>query len=184
VAEYKTTKHFAGLIELLNLDSKADVERHCRDLVVHGDDFAGLVLTAQMGDVGEYRYASHFDERIPDQLNPSAAQREAAGRAKVGPLEGDAKKFFSKIDQIFKQRRLFAAHLLYMPSHEYWHLFYFDQRDRADEANHWREGPHIHYANDRFHRDPLTHIWARVRSGETAFLKPVHIRYIDENRDV
>jgi hypothetical protein len=180
VAEH-TPKNLKALLELLNLDSKAEVERHCRGLVVHGDDFAGLVLTAQVGGLGNYLYASHFDERVPDQLNPKPSEREAAGRAKVGLLEGEAKTFFSKIDQIFKQRRLFAAHLLYTASHKYWHLLYFDQRDTADDDNHWKEGSHIHYANDRFHRDPLNDIWARVKKGETTFLKPVHIRY-DEGR--
>ena len=182
MAEYKTTKHFDGLIQLLNLDSKSAAEKHCRDLTVHGDDLAGLVLAAQVNGIADYLYASHFDERVPEELNPKPAELKAAGRAKVGPMQGEAKKFFSKIDQIFRQRRLFAAHLLYTPSHKYWHLFYFDQRDRAEGDNHWKEGPHIHYANDRFHRDPLNTVWSRVKQGETTFLKPVHIRYEEGRR--
>lgn len=176
MAEWKS-KNLEPLIALFNLNKKADVYRHCKDLKVYGSDLAGLVLTGRVMGIGPYQYIAHFDDRIPKHLHPKDSEFAAAGRAKVGPLEGEAQKFFRKIDQTFEERRLFAGHLFYTLDHRYWHLFYFDQRDTAERNNHWRHGSHIHYASDVFQRMPLREVWARVRNGDTVFLKAMHIRY-------
>jgi hypothetical protein len=126
-----------------------------------------------------YQYACHFDDRVPNHLHPKPEELEAMGRAKVGKLEGQAKRFVRKIGQTFVERRLFAAHLFYVPSKLHWHLFYFDQRDRADDRNHWRHGAHIHYVNDMFLHYDLDAMWSRITGGETNFLNGLHVRYID-----
>lgn len=172
------SKNLPALLELLNLVSKAEVKRHCRDLIVSSNDFAALILAGKIGELYPYVYTSHFLETVPQHLAPSESEQLAVSRTGVGKLPGDAKKFFTKINQIFLQRRMFAAHLLATSDQAYWHLFYFDQRDFSTEQNHWKEGPHIHYANDRFHRDSLESIMARVQTGDTAFLKAVHIPYV------
>ena len=174
--EWKS-RNLVPLLDLFNYSKKSDVYRHCKDLKIYGSDLAGLFLTARVMDIGPYRYLAHFDDRRPEHLRPKPSELAAAGRAKVGPLEGEARKLFRKIDQTFEERRLFAAHLFYTPSHRYWHLLYFDQRDIAQRDNHWRHGPHIHYASDVFQSRPLREVWARVRNGEVSFLKAIHIRY-------
>jgi hypothetical protein len=176
VAEYRT-RNLEPLLELFNQSKKAEVHRHCRGLKIYGSDLAGLIMAGRIGGIGPFKYACHFDDRIPEHLRPKPSEYAALGRAKVGPLEGEARKFFRKIAQTSEERRLFAAHLFYTPNQRYWHLFYFDQRDTAESRNHWRNGSHIHYANDMFHHKPLPEVWNRVQAGEIAFLKGLHIRY-------
>jgi hypothetical protein len=176
MAEFKT-RNLEPLLELFNQARKADVHRHCRNLKIYGSDFAGLVLTARVAGIEPFEYICHFDDRIPAHLHPKPNEHVAIGRVKVGPLQGEARKFFRKVTQTFEERRLFAAHLFYTPNQRYWHLFYFDQRDTAKTRNHWRNGSHIHYANDLFHRQPLSEIWSRILGGETSFLKGTHIRF-------
>lgn len=102
---------------------------------------------------------------------------EALGRNGVGPLFLRAQRTVRKIDQIFKDRRLLAAHLFYSSGHKYWHMFYFDQRDYRVQGNHWEHGPHIHYTQDCFTKDPLDVVWQRVRAEKPEFPRSIHIRY-------
>src|SRR5207244_2937617 len=136
----------------------------------HTLHFASFCLAWRAGVFADYLYACHFDDRVPNHLNPKPDEIEAMGRARVGELEGKARRFMRKIGQTFLERRLFAAHLFYAPSKRYWHLFYFDQRDRADDRNHWRHGAHIHYTNDMFLHHDLDAMWGRITGGETNFL--------------
>jgi hypothetical protein len=170
VAEH-APKSLAEFVTLFHLSTKADVERHCRDLVVLKQDFVALVMAAQDGALEPYRYANRFLQRMPGHLNPKPTELAALSATKVGAqIEGEARKAMNKIAESFEERRLFAAHLIFTPDHKFWHLLYFDQKDTDDRDNHWREGAHIHYTNDRFHRDPLPKIWSRVSVGDTAFL--------------
>ncbi len=80
---------------------------------------------------------------------------------------------------MFEVRRLFSAHLFYSPSHKYWQLFYFDQRDTARHNNHWKHGAHIHYSSDLLAGCPSSGTWNKIISGDTLGLKNLHIRYVD-----
>ena len=162
MAEYRP-KNLEPLLELFNAGKKAHVERHCRSLVVHYSDLAALFVAGRVGVLSPYKYACHFDDRVPSHLLPKQSEPDALAKASVGPLNAEGRKLVRRIFQTFEERRLFAAHLFYTPEWRYWHVFYFDQRDREGRRNHWRHGSHIHYANDTFHREPLQQIWARVQ---------------------
>lgn len=170
-------KNLDQLLALFNVRSKSEAKRHCRTLVIHGCDLAALVTSSKVGALHPYKYASRFIEQQPERLKPKVSELEAASTLKVGPLEGEARKLFRKLFQTLVERRIFAAHLLYTGDHAYWHLLYFDQRDVNESSNRWTHGPHVHYANDTFHRASLEQIWCRVCEGEISFLKPVHIRF-------
>jgi hypothetical protein len=174
VADYEP-KNLDPLLALFNVRSKSEAERHCRSLVIHGSDLAAVVTASRVGALHPYKYACRFDEKWPQHLNPKGSELEA--KLEVGPLKGEAKKLFRKLFQTLEERRVFAAHLLYTIDHAYWHVLYFDQHDVSDRKNHWEHGSHIHYANDTFHRGALEDVWGRVCEGDTAFLKPLHIRF-------
>lgn len=176
MADYEP-KNLDPLLALFNVGSKAEAERHCKTLLIYGTDLAALVTSARVGVLDPYKYACHFDETSPPHLKPKASELEAARKMELGPLGGEAKKLFRKLTQTFEERRVFAAHLFYTEDYRFWHLLYFDQHDVSDRNNHWKRGPHVHYANDTFHHMPLNQIWDRVCLGETAFLKPVHIPF-------
>ena len=171
---------FANLIALLYMTDKRELAKHCRQLVVHSDTFAELVMGGRAGLIPLYRYACHFAQHSPGHLRPTDEEFAALGGSKVGsPLEGKAKKLITKIAQTFEERRLFAAHLFYAPTHERWHLFYFDQRDQDEAQNHWKHGAHIHYLSSVCLKLPLPSVWERVQAAKLGFSKSFHLRYKD-----
>jgi hypothetical protein len=165
------------LLGLFNLSKKRDVERYCQNLVVTSEDFADVLLASRVAGLGPYRYACHFAEMTPNHLHPKDEELTALGANGVGPLKGSALKAMRKVNQIFRDRRLLAMHLFYVPSQKYWHLFYFDQRDNDDHKNHWKHGPHIHYSQDLFTKEPLGEVWSRATSDKPSFPPSLHIRY-------
>lgn len=166
-----------GLFGLFNLSKKRDVERYCQDLVVTSEDFANVLLAGRVVGLGPYLYASHFSETTPEHLNPKEHELAALGTNGVGQLKGAALKAMRKVNQIFRERCLLAMHLFYVPSQKFWHVFYFDQRDNEALANHWKHGPHIHYSQDSFTRQPLETVWAKATAEKPSFPPSIHIRY-------
>jgi len=170
-------KAFEDLVTLFNTERKRDVQALCRKLVIGSDEFANVVLAARVAGLGPYLYACHFAEVAPEHLAPSSEELNALGRSGVGTLSGKALAAVRKIDQMFEDRRLLAAHLFYDRSLKFWHLFYFDQRDYQADKNHWKHGPHLHYSRDSFTREPLSEIWRKVCQPKPEFPKSVHVRY-------
>src|ERR1700731_5320633 len=126
-----------GLVHLMNMVSKRELEKYCRTFILKSDDFALSILVAQQGGFAPYKYAS-FREWVPDHLELSDNNLGAISLNGVGPMGEDAQKTMTKISQIFRQRRQLAAHLLYTEDFRFWFLFYFDQRDRETQKNHWK----------------------------------------------
>jgi hypothetical protein len=110
------------------------------------EDFINVLLAARVAGLGPYKYSFHFSETIPDHLHPKDEELVALGTNGVGQLKGPALKAMRKVNQIFRDRRQLAMHLFYVPSQNYWHLFYFDQRDYQQNKNHWKHGSHIHFS--------------------------------------
>lgn len=166
------------LLALFNVRKKRDLKSLAHKLTVTSEAFAELILAGRIGALApQYHYACHFDETTPPELEPTQEELNALGRNGVGVLTGKALKASRKIGQIFRDRRLLCVHLFYSPSHRYWHLFHFDQRDTAWIQNHWRKGPHIHYVSDLMNPSPLAEIWAKVCKRPPEFPKSLHLRY-------
>ncbi len=167
----------ASLVDLLNIRKKGDAVRYTRDLVISSDALVGIILAAQVGSLGPYGYTSHAREISSPALEPSTAELNAFARAGVGKATGLALKAIRKLDQQFVERSLLVAHLFYSSSHHYWHLFYFGQRDYTARRNHWKHGPHLHYSQNAFTREPLPEIWAKVCAPSPVFPPSLHIRF-------
>lgn len=165
------------LLGLFNLSKKREVVRYCQNLIITSEDFAKVLLASRITGLGPYKYACYFADITPDHLHPRDEELAALGLNGVGPLRGSALKAVRKVDQIYRDRRLLSMHLFYVPSQKYWHLFYFDQRDYLNHKNHWKHGPHIHYSQDLFTRDPLLQIWERAISEKPIFPPSIHVRY-------
>ena len=175
------TENFASLLELINSRSKRDLVRLCKTLSIHQQDFVWLILATQHGEFHPYKYANHFQEFTPENLVPTEQEQAALAENGVGKFKTrGAQKFSNKIFQLFKERRLLAAHLLYTPDHKYWHLFYFDNRDHSDINNHWKHGPHLHYVSDLWPELTMEAAWKQVVSGQLGFSNKLHIRYISK----
>jgi hypothetical protein len=165
------------LIGLFNLKKKKEVERYCRKLVITSEDLADLILAGRVGGFGPLRYACHFAETRPEHLEPRQAELAALASNGVGSVSGAALKAVRKMNQLFNERSLLSTHLFYEPSQKYWHMFYFDQRDFTDRKNHWKQGPHIHYSQDMFTKEPLALVWSSATSDKPEFPPSVHVRY-------
>lgn len=172
------TEQLPSLLKLLNLQSKQEVTRHCANLIVYAQDLTALILAAQQGVLFPYRYANHFSEKVAHHLNPTEAEHMAIQQNGVGKFKTrEARKFTSKIFQLFHERRMLAAHLLYTTNHNYWHLLYFDNRDTQESNNHWKHGPHIHYISDLWSTLSLHEAWSQITSGHMSFPSKIHIKY-------
>ena len=177
------TTNLEGLLALFSIDKKRELEHYCKDFVLHSGDFVSLIVAAQAGALAPYKYACHFQDRVPTHLRPAKDDGNALAGAEAGrPLEGKAKKFVTKLHQIFKDRRYFVAHAFYTPSHTYWYLFYFDQRDQSTTDNHWQHGAHVHLLTSLSPRLAFEDVWTKVLAGDTNFGSVIHLKYVDRHR--
>jgi hypothetical protein len=170
------------LITLFNIKTKKELKSYCQNIVILRQDFVKFIIAAQDGVLSPYKYANHFEDKIPDHLIPKQEELSTLGRSKRGMLQEEAKKCVRKVFQIFVDRRYLSAHLFYTPSYDYWHLFYFDQRDQSITKNHWRGGPHLHFINDLWPNLVLEKVWERVLKGDMSF-SSAHIRYLESEND-
>ncbi|MBB1601060.1 hypothetical protein [Variovorax sp. UMC13] len=172
---------FDQLLELFNLSKKNEVSKFCRQLTITRDDLYSLILGGRAGVLEPYRYACHFDQLVPATRHLTDADLQNLSDAKVGVASPALRKVIRKVDQAMIERRLFAAHLFYVPGGEHWHLLYFDQRDRSRYGNHWKQGgPHIHYVRDGYVNEDLRQMWAQVCARPPRPPSGEHIRLIEQ----
>lgn len=145
---------------------------------MYQQDLVGFILAAQQGAMAPYKYANHFERNLPSHLHPSSAEEDAIAANGVGYFRSrEARKFTSKVFQLFREQRSIAAHLFYTPCHKFWHLFYFDNRDTDEAENHWKHGAHVHYVSDLWPELTMKSAWSQVLRGELRFASKLHIRY-------
>ena len=130
------------LVDLFEADSKKDLRRITSKITISKADLISLVrLSQESFDIFPYQHAFKRRENIPPDLNLTEMN--------LATLESgtsrELRKALNKLWQLPIASERAAAHLFYTPRHSYWHLFYFDTRDRASNNNHWVEGSHIHY---------------------------------------
>ena len=165
------------LIKLFKINSKRELEKHCRALTIRDVDFVAFILCVRTGGLEPYRYASRFFDHPMPHLTPTPDELTALAQNGIGPLQGKARKAVTKVSQFFVDRRAFAAHLFYTPDYEHWHLFYFDQRDTADVGNRWKHGAHIHFISSLWPNLALPAIWRQAQTGNIR-VRTIHIRYL------
>ena len=170
----------SAVLDLMRLPDKRSVQMYCRDVTITSDDFANVILNANVGALAPYRYACHFDHRQPSHLEPTDEELGSLATSGVGPARGKARKFLNKVGAIFNERRLFAAHLIFHPGTPEWHLFRFDQRDTAKHDNHWAGGPHIHYSRHDIVHVSAKAVWADVTANPPKTPKSQHVRFSRE----
>ena len=132
---------------IFTFDKKRDLEKYCREVIIHSQDFVLFILECEKGRM-PFRYLTHFCDYVSPHLIPSELERDALTKNGLVLLRRDALKASRKIFQLFKERKWLVGHMFYSTNYWEWHFFCFDQRDIVqDEPNHWSEGPHIHFIN-------------------------------------
>jgi len=130
------------VVDLFKAESKKELSRICKEITVSKADLISLVrLSQESFDIFPYHHAFKRRESTPCDLN--LTEKNLAAFENNDPRE--LRKAFNKLGQLPIASERASAHLFYTLGHSYWHLFYFDIRDRASEKNHWAGGSHIHY---------------------------------------
>jgi hypothetical protein len=173
-------RNIKGLLKLFTFDKKRELEKYCRELVIHGPDFAAFILACESRTL-PFSHKIHYRDHVPEHLNLTDENLAALTANGVGPLQPDAQKTVRKISQIFRDRRYLVGHIFYVPTSAEWHFFQFDQRDiRQEGPNHWKEGAHIHFLNWLWpNYDPQV-LWSNFVSGRAKMNDSLHVRYSDE----
>ncbi len=162
---------------LFGLTKKRDIESFCNTLTITSTELAALIERGIIGALDPYEYHRNHIRIEPEHLIPTEGDRLALLKNGVGQLEGKAKKLTSKIGSMFDQRKLINIHTFYNPTVNYWHMFYFSQRDTGEKNNHWVEGSHIHYTHDTFVTASLVEVLAKINQDKPKLPKSIHIKY-------
>ena len=165
----------ADLVKLFEIGSKKEAKRFAEnELVIKDEDFVNLIMNAQLFG---FHHSRKHKEFVPDELKNFDPKNFGKADPETGQFTKEGKKAFTKITEIFKQRRQLNVH--WFQSGFEWHCFFFDFKDLL--GGHWAGGDHIHY---------LSHLWGlsseEVWNGfDTRDFSPAkaHIKYIHNLRE-
>jgi hypothetical protein len=167
-----------GFLKIFTFDRKKDLDRYCREVVVHSQDFAAFVVSCDGGRM-PFQHRIHYRDYVPEHLVPSEPGLGALAHNGVGPLQGDALKMVRKLGQLFRERRYLVGHMFFTPDLHEWHFFYFDQRDLEDERpNHWKGGSHVHFINWLWPEHDAQSLWSRFVSADVQLGGSFHIKFV------
>jgi hypothetical protein len=158
---------------------KAEAKQHCWSATITRSSFANFVWIAKAGGL-PWTHVAHHRHFVPEHLSPTDDDLSALAASGIGRVSGKAGKTVSKIYAIFDERRLLSGHMFCNADLSNWHFFYFDQRDFADDNNHWEGGSHIHFINKLWPNRTAELVWKEFCTGKPHMRGALHIRY---NRD-
>jgi hypothetical protein len=171
-----------AFLKLFTFDKKRELEKHCRDLVIHSGDFVDFILACELGSV-PFLHQIHYRDHVPEHLHLNDQDTAALAANAVGPLQPGAQKAVRKLGQMFKDRKYLVGHIFYVPDLTEWHFFQFDQRDLEDErGNHWKKGAHVHFLNWLWPNYDAKTLWESFTSGKAKINDSLHVRYLDTVR--
>jgi hypothetical protein len=173
------TSELKALVEIFQISSKRQLEKHCRSLTIWRSDLYALIMAAQSGDAEISHYPIYIQYH-PPELTLTEENLRALHDNGVGAFKKPAQKTVNKLGEMMRQRRIFAAHLFWFPDYPgNWHLFHFDQSDTNPHTNHWQHGSHIHLINMLTHprTDPVQLISELEAMQKPHVSHAIHIRY-------
>jgi hypothetical protein len=162
---------------LLTIQKKSELKKHCRSIIITQGALANLILGCACGVIPPWQHQRHHRDFVPNDLEPTQADRLALVSGDVGEMKPLAQKAAKKISEIFDKRRLLSGHMFFSPDLSRWHLFYFDQRDYVERGNHWKHGSHIHLINYLWPRLTAQGVWDQFRTGNPEMSGALHIRF-------
>ena len=143
------SQDFEAFCKVFTFSKKSDLKHYSRKARIYAPDFTTFIILCRIGRL-PFHYRCHFSDNRPAHLAPTKANHNALVRSfnnGVGPLNREGQKALRKIFALLDERRCLAGHMFFTPGFHEWHFFYFDQRDMAEDDNHWQGGAHIHLVN-------------------------------------
>lgn len=172
-----------SLLEIFSFEKKADLVRHCKELIISSEDFFRLVLACEMWGIPLLHEITYKD-KVPPHLVPKETEIEALQSTPPGaPLTGDAAKAVSKLAHAFEERRYLVGHMFFTPDKSKWHFFCFDQRDLNTKGNHWEHGSHVHFVNWLWPNFTADTVWRDFTIDDDRPGSDLHLRFVEPERD-
>ncbi len=178
MSETSASPGLTKLLHILAARTKSSLKKHCDEAIVFEDDLAGLIEAGLAGHLEPFCYARHFSDWTPPDTSPSPKQMAALLAHREGTFPPEAQSAIRRLTNMAESRRLYSAHLFYLPSGERWRLIYFNQRDRSRFGNHWKLGEHIHISSEHFTRSDLDSVWSAACASRPTPPKGLHVRYV------
>ena len=166
-----------GLLRLFEITNKKELLQHCKSLVIHRNDLFAIILAADQGKFS-LKHKIYQRDSVPRHLNPTQNEIDSLSNRPPGPLTGDARKLFRKLNQAFDERRFLVGHMFFNTDSSHWHFFYFDQRDATARENHWKYGAHLHFLNYLWPNRSADSVWEEFTSGNQNIGDSIHVRFI------
>ena len=177
VANEMSSPSMPDFMKLFGFTKKRELERYCRNMVIHQRDFADFIFTCEMGQ-GPFLHQIHHRDHQPEDAQLTDDDLAALAKNPVGPLQGPAQKTVRKIGHLFNVRRYLVGHIFYTEDLSEWHFFQFDQRDLENaRPNHWKEGAHIHFINWLWPNHDAITLWKNFTSGKAKMNDSLHVRF-------
>ena len=133
-----------------------------------------VTLIHTCGKIG-YKHFMQYGQWVPQHLKPSSEEEKAFEKAGVGQFSGKAAKYFSKIANVFEERKYRVGHLFV--GMRRWHLLFLELQDINNDNNHWVEGSHVHFTNDLCSPLDIDDVSIKFTSLDFEIGKRLHIRF-------
>lgn len=177
------THDLESCLTAFTFSKKRDFLRYCREARIYGCDFA-TIISVFHGGFPPFRHQSHHHDIWREDLAPTQedilALSNKAGDG-AGPLNRKESRAIRKIFALQDQRRCLSGHMFFTPSWYEWHFFYFDQRDLAEDDNHWEGGPHVHLVNWLWPNLDGRSVWCDFVRNKEVPRQALHLRYVSDD---
>jgi len=165
------------LLRILEIDKKSVLSKYCKNLSIHGNDFADLISWADERNP-IYRHKIYYREIVPDDLQPLLNSLPNVQYDKINALQQS--NLLRKLAQVVKVRRQLVGHMFHNRDVTLWHFFYFDQRDTLENGNHWEHGSHVHFINYLWPNRDAVYILKEFLEEKPFIRGSLHIRFSDK----
>ena len=102
-------------MRIFTFNKKKELERHCRSLVVSGNDFVSLILSCEQ-PADPFIHQISFQDIVPVHLEPPNSEMKALTDNGLGELGPEAAKAVRKMGQLFEERRYQVGPIFYTES--------------------------------------------------------------------
>jgi len=151
---------------LLSAGTKREAERIANASVITENELFLLVHNhSQKG----FTHRSRFPDFVPDHLQITDVDRNEMRAGVFGRI---SRKFSS----LFAFRKVLHVHMFEGDSK--WHCIFFSYEDIDESgANHWKNGPHVHYVSHLWPRLNPQQVWEAYDRRRTRVVAGVHLRF-------
>jgi hypothetical protein len=120
------------LLPIFQLKHLDELAAYCTGLEVSSRDLLELVLHSRAGHFEPYNYVAHIVDAVPDEIPLTKDDLNVLTRAQSGvSMSARDERLITQVFTSTDTSKLYAAHLFYTTSCEFWYAFCFNKGDQA-----------------------------------------------------